>query len=285
MCRSGSCAHVLGLCLLLLAGCAASGCAKNEKARSADAKSTTGSMSPSAQDPSAQDPSTQDSIFAFLAMIDQEAFRSSFEHLDEKTFTRYTRTEQFDENDLLLAFEERVIRHSGPPARRNFDLVDQDSGGVFDYGYLRSFVSDSELSRDPMDFAHRIVPEDPAYMSPRNRDAYVYRSLPDTLMGDVSARVIEIRARPQVGDGQNVRYVRLYVDRNSNRLIAMYLERVDRAMWYREESIFCVHLRRMPGTSWLPYNTRFETRITVPFRPTQRFRTASTYYRYAAGSS
>jgi hypothetical protein len=229
------------------------------------------------------DPSTQDSIFAFLAMIDQEAFRGSFEYLNEKTFTRYTRSEQFDDNDVLLAFEERVIRHSGPPTGRNYDLVDQDSAGVFDYGYLRPFVSDVEPSRDPMDFARRIVPDDPAYMSARNRDAYVYRSLPDTVMGDVSARVIEIRARPQVGDSQNVRNVRLYVDRNSSRLIAMYLERIDRAMWYREESIFYVHVRMMPDTSWMPYNTRFETRITVLFRPAQRFRTASTYYGYSGG--
>lgn len=234
-------------------------------------------------DSSSFDPSTQDSIFALLAMIDQEAFRSSFERLDEKTFTRYTRTEQFDDEGVLLAFDERVIRHSGPSTMRRFDLIDRDSAGVFDYGYLRPFISDFEPSRDPMDFARRIVPDDPAYMSSRNRDAYAYGLLPDTLMGDVDARVIEIRARPQVGDSQNVRYVRLYMDRNSRRLIAMYLERIDRAMWYREESIFYVHVRRMPNASWVPYNTRFETRITVPFRPAQRFRTASTYYAYSGG--
>lgn len=276
--------RIASLCLLLVGVWASSGCAKNQASRDSDGGSAA-STATSSTIP-ALDSSVQDSIFAYLTSIDQAAFTNSFDQLDEKTFTRYTRTEQFDGENFLIAFEERVIRHSGSATRREFDLIDHDSAGVFDYGYLRRFVSDSEISQDPMDFARRIVPEDPAYMSPRNRDAYAYRPLPDTLMGDVSARAIEIRARPELGDGQSIRLVRLYVDRDLDRLIAMYVERIDQAMWYREESLFYLHIRGTSDDRWMPYNTRFETRITIPFRSAQRFRTASTYYAYeVVGSS
>ncbi len=226
-------------------------------------------------------PSDLDSLLLFISEVDQEAFSRAFAGLDRREFTRYTRTEQFDEDDYLIAYEERVTRHQGRPEARSFITLQQDSAGTFDFGYFRRFVSQEAASLDPTDLAQHVVPDDPAYLSARHRDAYRYRILPDTVMWDETARVIEIRARPDEGDDQNIRRARLYVDRASNRLIAIYIERIDRAVWYREESRFYIHIRPAPDGSWVPYNTRFETRIGVPFRPTQRFRTVSTYYRYA----
>jgi len=222
----------------------------------------------------------QDSTFSYVSTLDREAFQEAFRQLDEKNFTRYSRTEQFDQDDFLLAFDEQVVRHSGPRSRRTFERMAHDSAGTFDYGYLSRFVPGAVEIREPMDFSRRIVPTDPAYLSARNRDSFEYTPLPDTLMGDVTARVVEIRARPEVGDGQNLRRTRLFVDRASDNLIAIYIERVDLAMWYREESLFYLHIRQAPDGSWLPYTTRFETRVVIPFRPVQRFRTVSAYFEY-----
>lgn len=218
-----------------------------------------------------------DTVFAFISSIDQNALREAFGRMDQVDYTRYSRTEQFDADDRLIAFEERVTRHEGPPGDRRFVTVDRDSAGAFDFGYFSRFVSENVESYDPLDLPDHVIPEDPAYLSPRNKEAYVYRWLPDTLMLDATARVLEIRAHPTQGDEQNIRRVRLYVDKRGDRLIAVDLERTDLALWYREESRFYVHVRPMDGGGWLPYNTRFETRIRVPFRPIQRFRTVATY--------
>lgn len=266
-------APALSLCLLLLFGCT-----KSEEQR------VPGELFyPVSTSPYTQVSTERDSVFSYLERIDRETFRKAFGKLDEREFTRYMRTEQFDDDDYLIAFEERVTRHQGRSSAREYVTLERDSAGTFDFGYFSRFVSQTVETFDPTDLAQYIIPEDPAYLSARNQDAYLYRALPDTLMWDMTARVIEVRARPKEGDGHNIRRVRLYVERGSNRLIAIYLERIDLAMWYREESQFYVHIRPAPNGTWVPYNTRFETKIGVPFRPAQRFRTVSTYYGYADG--
>jgi hypothetical protein len=239
---------------------------------------------PVAYNPYQQTSAERDSILTALSEIDQSAFLGAFQQLAHHDFTRYTRTEQFDREDYLIAFQEHIVRHEMRRGQRAYVTMAMDSAGAFDYGYFSRFVSENVTSQDPPDLTRHIVPEDPAYLSVRNRDAYIYRLLPDTLMWDMVARVIEVRAKPADGDGQNIRRVRLYVDRGSQQLIAMYMERIDLAMLFREESRFYVHTRPTPEGTWVPYNTRFESRISVPFRPTQLFRTVSTYFQYDATS-
>lgn len=233
---------------------------------------------PASYNPFQQHPAERDSIFTVLGAVDQAPFRAAFAQLEHHGFTRYTRTEQFDRGDYLVAFQEQVVRHALDGGRRAYLTQSLDSAGTFDYGYFSGFVSENVTSQDPPDLTSYVLPEDPAYLLERNRDAYVFRILPDTLMWDMVARVVEVRARPAEGDGKNIRRVRLYVDRGTNTLIAVYMERIDLAMWFREESRFYVHIRPAASGAWVPYNTRFESRISVPFRPTQLFRTVSTYY-------
>jgi len=108
-------------------------------------------------------------------------------------------------------------------------------------------------------------------------DLYRFRILADTLLWDRPAHVYEARARPESGDGLNVRVVRQYVDVETNKLVGIFLERVDLALLFREESRFYVDLKPGPDGSFLPYNTRFETRIRMPFRGEYRIRTVSTF--------
>jgi hypothetical protein len=256
-------------CLLLLFGCGRQGASIPGQAFYAVSAN-----------PYLQNSAERDSIFSVLRTINQEHFRYAFDRLATRNFTRYTRIEQFDRDDYLIAYDEHVVRHGTSGGARTFEVLDVDSAGDFDYGYFSRFVSETIPMQDPPNLAAYILPDEPAYLSERNRDAYLYRFLADTLMWDVVAQVVEIRAKPKDGDGQNVRRVRFYIDRSSKALIGMHMERIDLAMFFREESRFYVHIRRSPDGSWVPYNTRFETRIRVPFRPAQLFRTVSTYFRF-----
>ena len=104
-------------------------------------------------------------------------------------------------------------------------------------------------------------------------------------MQDRTAEVIEVRARPVEGDGKNIRRAYYFFEQDSNELIAFQLERIDLALFFREESLFFVHLQQTPDGAQVPYNTRFETRIIMPFKPPQWFRTVSTYSNVETGST
>lgn len=223
-----------------------------------------------------QDPAARDSVLALFASVDTAPLREAFGRLPEYAFTRYYRTEQRNEEGFLVAYRERTVRHSGFPGSRRFELVEQDSSGTFDFGFFEQFVSANVESQDPRDLAPFLWPEDPPYLQPRYYEDYLYRIQPDTLLGDLAARVFEVRARPKEGDGKNIRRVQLYVDRGTNTLVGVRLERIDLAMFFREESRYFVHMQPVEGT-WLPRNTRFESRIVMPFRPAQLFRTVATF--------
>lgn len=219
-----------------------------------------------------------DSLAAVVLGVRDEAFREAFPRLSAYSHTRYTRTEQFDGDDFLVAFRERVIRIARNGSGAGSELVSADSGGDFRFGFFRRFVSETLGDLDPVDLAPYVLSDDPEYLRARNRARYEFRALPDTLLWDTQARVIEVRARPELGDGLNIRRVRYYVNRATNELVAMYLERIDLALLFREESRFYVHMRPVGDGILLPYNSRFDTRIRTPFRRDQRFRTVSTYF-------
>lgn len=225
-----------------------------------------------------QDVNDLDEAFTVMESMKEDAIRDSYKKLREYNYTRYTRTEQRDVDEAIIAFEERTVRYELEDNQR-FLLVDEaDSTGTFEYGLFNQFVSSNTGSNDPPDMTRYVLPQDPSYQDPRNEEAYQYRIFPDTLMWNIVARVIDIRAKPELGDGQNIRKVRLYVDRNSLQLIGIYIERIDLAMLFREESQFYVDIRQTEEGDWVPNNTRFKTNIKVPFNPDQTFSTVSSFY-------
>ncbi len=228
------------------------------------------------ENPSNQDVGERDSVLAAFAEADTEPIRRAFERLNVAAFTRYFRTEQLDKNEYLVAFRERTVRHGGLPGSRRFQLVEQDSSGAFEFGFFEQFVSANVDAQDPRDLTEYLLPADPPYLMPRNYGAYFYRMKPDSLMDDGLARVFEIRARPEEGDGKNIRRVRLYVDTATGALVAIQLERIDLALFFREESRFFVHIQQTEA-GWVPRTTRFESLIVMPFRPPQLFRTVAAY--------
>jgi len=228
----------------------------------------------------------RDSILVFLNQVGQDAMHGAFTNLQDYEYRRYLRTEQFDGDDFLLAFTEHLIEVEGDSAARAMRVTRADSGGAFDFGFFNQFVSENVEGPDPVDLVPFLIEEDPAYLSPRNLDKYAFRMAGDTLMWDRSALIVEVRAKADLADGENIRRVRYYVDESSNQLVAMYLERIDLGLLFREESTFYMHVRPAPGSTvsglddsavYVPYNTRFQTQISTPFKGSYRIRTVSTY--------
>ena len=258
---------VAGVFMAALAGCTGS-----------DGETPGDTVYPAAFNPLEQDPVERDSVLALLDRIDEVPFRHAFDGLTGYMYTRYSRTEQFNDKNFLVAFDERQLRYTGTADKRSVSTIASDSSGVFDYGFFRSFVSTHAQSQDPKNIAQHILPEDPSYLVPRNHEAYLYRTIGDTLMADHVARIVEIRALPESGDGLNIRRVRLYIEKEAEKLVAAQVERIDLAMFFREESVFFMHIRPTPAGDWLPYNTRFQTRIVMPFKPPFLYRTVASYY-------
>lgn len=224
-----------------------------------------------------QDLGERDSVLALVRQANSNTFKQAFTDLKQYNYTRYSRTDQLDGENFLVAFRERTVSHAGPVDGRQFTILAADSTGSYDFGFFRQFVSATVEDQDPEDLTPYLFPEDPSYLSERNFEAYLYRFRNDTLMLNTSAKVAEIRARPVDGDGKNIRRARFYFDQGSGRFIAFELERIDLALFFREESRFFVHLQEAPDGNLVPYNTRFQTEITMPFKLPQQFRTVATY--------
>ena len=219
----------------------------------------------------------RDSILSVLGQVSQEAIRSAFSKLNNYSYQRYLRTEQYDVDDFSIAFSENIVAVTATAEGPKSVVTRSDSGGTFDFGFFKRFVSENVNDPDPVDLIPFVLEDDPSYLNPKNLDKYTFRVMGDTLMWDREAHIIEIRAKPDVADGLNIRKVRYYIERASNELVAMYLERIDLGMLFREESTFYVHILPVSGGVMLPYNTRFETMIRTPFKSSYRIRTVSTY--------
>jgi len=227
----------------------------------------------------------RDSLLVELDAVSQDAMRAAFGNLEQFAYRRYLRTEQFDGEDFVMAYTEHLIDVEGAGEDRISRVTQADSGGAFDYGFFNQFVSENVDDTDPADLVPYLLEENPSYLNPRNLDKYAFQQERDTLMWDRSAKVFEIIAKPELADGLNVRRVRYYIDVVSNELVAMYLERIDLGMLFREESTFYMHIRPVAGGVLVPYNTRFQTLIRTPFKGAYRIRTVSTYtdHRTVAG--
>lgn len=223
-----------------------------------------------------QESAAADSVTALLERIDETALRSAFRDVSARPHTQRIRTGQFDEDGTLLASRDREVRHDAEGTR----AIRSESSGTFDFGYLRRFVSadDLEAGLVAADLPEYIVPEDPPYAVARNREAWRYEFAPDSMLSDRSVRVIRITARPGFDVSRSIRRVRLYLDRTSDRLVGIYIERVHAALWFREESAFFLSTARLPSGAWAPDHARFETRIKLLLRPAQRFRSSAEYY-------
>ena len=258
------CVAAVGLTLFLFAGCAASPDGASEGALQGDA--VTGAE--------------RDSVLALLAALDSGAFTDAFDALPRYTYARQTRTEQRRSDSSLVAVYEQDVRFQNQGDRRTRTVTSADSSGAFRRGLFSFFARSDPGRTDPPSVAPYMIPDDPAYLSPRNQEDFTYHRLPDTTIGQTQALVVEVRARPS--SSQHLRRLRLAVDQETRTPLAVYLERADQSLLYREQSVFDLEMQATASGDRLPHRTLVQANLKRLFRPTQRFTTSSTYRDFRA---
>ena len=255
--RPGACA-ACALSLLLITGCGA------------DAPT-------SAPAPDVAAGAKRDSALALLALLTSDAFEEAFGALPRYAYTRHTRTEERSTDGRLVAAWERTVRFRTQDARRVRAVVAVDSVGAFRHGLLGRLANEEARAPDPSDVAPHIIPEEPAYLSARNREDFTFHLLPDTTIAGIQASVVEVRARSS--SSQSLRRLRLYLAGQVP--LAVHLERADQSLLYRERSRFRIEMQPAPLGGWVPHRTDVQTRLKRLLRPAQRFATTSAYDDFA----
>ena len=227
----------------------------------------------------------RDAALALLASLDREAFRQAFERLAHYHYTRQVRTVQLNRQGELRAYLERTLRYNSRGEEPAASVLEVDSSGTFAFGLLGRFAVGGEIDVErPTRLTERLLPEEPAYLSERNREAFLYSLEQGTTRAGRPVRILVIEARPGEGDEQTIRRVRLYVERQSRQLVALYLERADQDIFFSERSrLYAETKPTSDGAYWLPSRTRFHAQLDLPLQPPRAFRTSSVYYDYERG--
>lgn len=224
----------------------------------------------------------RDSALTLLTSMQRSMFDSAYASLDRYTVSRYVRTEQLDSSGVVTAFQSSVVRYPRASQSDEGILKRRDSVGTFRSGGLLGRAAPTPNSTQrPSNVAAQVLPDQPAYVEPRTREAYRYALRADTLHTDNPIYVLEATARDRgTGRDQSVRYVRLLIDQSSRQLIGLSLVRAGRVLLFGEQSRISVRLRHAPDGTWVPHVTRVRASVSVPFRSSRQFRTVSAFYNY-----
>ena len=226
-----------------------------------------------------------DSAFALLSRVRMDALSEAFATLPRYTYTRQVRTEQLDAAHTLTAFREQRARITTLEGRRVLTTEAVRSAGTFDAGLANRFAEAPDTLYEAHLLTDYVLPEDPAYREPRNREAYTYRFRPDTLLWGRPVQVVEVSARPEVGDAQAIRQVRLYVEKATETLVGLDLELTTRTLLFQERNHTSIRLRPALEGGWVPAQTRFEVFLDLPFTPPRYLRTTTTYYAFSRAAT
>lgn len=220
----------------------------------------------------------RDSVLSLLTSLKQDAFRRAFAATDEFQYTRRSRTTQFDAEGKPLARVTRTLRHEPGPSGPTTDVLQADTSGHFTFGLLGRFVSGGKAEPPSNALAQHLISDEPSYLSQRNREAYRYVLLPDTIHQGRPTTVVSVRARSDTGSDQAIRSVRIYIDKGTRELTAIDMERSNRGWLFTEVTQQYASIQRLDADDWLPDSTRFFTRVRIPLQPTRTFLTSSRYY-------
>lgn len=251
---------------------------------------TIGALGCEAGPPQAQLLRTNDTLFeasaeerqAALAVLDSlqhTVMRAAFDRLGGYAFTHRVRVMEYAPDGTVTNHRTQVRRFPPPDSARRPMVLRVDSAGTFDSGWLSSLTPRAPDSI--VDRAQFVVPEEPAYLEPRTREAFRYRLRPDTALGGRTVRVVELHAQPgDLGADRVIRHARLLIDPATYELVGLYLVRADASVLFREDSRASVYLQPAPDSGWVPGTTQLEARLKVPFRAPRSFRLHASFHGY-----
>ena len=226
----------------------------------------------------------RDSAFAMLNTMRRTAFDSAFARLGDYAVTRHVRTEQMTPAGSTTASRFHEIRYR--PGDERGTIQGRDSSGTFrDGGLFGRVAPDSDPAARSANVAAQILPDQPAYIEPRTREAFRYALRADTVR-DLPVYVLEATARAHgTGRDQGVRYACLRIHRPSRQLIGLTLVRDDQVLLFGEDSRMSLDLQRAADGTWVPHESRVRAVLYVPFRTPRQFRTVSAFYAYESSSA
>lgn len=231
-----------------------------------------------ASDASFQSDSTaRAAALALLREANVKAMHKAFSRMDDFGFTRHTRTTQWNGEGQIVAMRERTVQFSGPATSPRVRAV--DSVGTFDFGFLNPLAGREATLAPSPDLASYAIPEDPAYLDPRHREAFDFRRLPDTTISGTTVHVIDVLARPGEGDRESIRRARAYLSPNDE-LVGIDLWQQERTFLFAEDSRFLIKLRPAPYGGWLPDTLVVRTRLATPFRKARLLETSAGFDDY-----
>ncbi len=214
----------------------------------------------------------RDSVLAVLRTLDGDDLTLAFTRLDEMeaSYLLETQVVQLGPDGTRTAFQSRTLNI----APDDTTVISSDSSGTFDYGgFADATPWDAGSGVNPVPLT---LPEEPAWLDPRGREAFRFGMAPDSLLGDRPVRVLTVEARPGEGDDQPLRHARLYLDAETNELVGFRLHRAMNAVLFGEASVALVLLHPGPD-GWRPHRTRFETALDAPLVTQRRFRLTRHY--------
>ncbi len=201
-----------------------------------------------------------------------EGIRSAWATLSTTPHTRRARTEQHTRDGLLRAFAE----HETVGAR----TLRTETSGAFDYGLFTAYISDRTTTPDPHNVGALALSNLSEVL--RSRDAYRFAIRSDTVVAEQPVQIVEATARAGAGDGRNVRRFTLFVDAATQTVVGVDVQRIDLAMWFREETRTRVVTKTLPDGRTMPSRTDFESLVIMPFSPTLPISTTAIYTPLAA---
>jgi len=152
------------------------------------------------------------------------------------------------------------------------EVIAQSEAGNFAHGFRGPIAN--TLNNEGL--ADHVLEEDPAHLSARFAEDYVYRTLPDTVLWNRPIQLIAIDARE--GSQQAVRKARYYIDQDV--VVGVYLERVHDALFFSEQSHYYIQARPLPQEGWAPYKIYVSVTLNLPLRATRRLERSETFYLY-----
>jgi hypothetical protein len=240
-----------------------------------------GRSAPSDAQEHVDDPGGQAEAQRILREMDRAAMEQAFERLGAYSYTRSIESRQLDEDGRQIARLHRIVRFTSLDGERRSEVLRQERENSFDFGILRRFTDEVPDPGDPPELMPQILADEPAFLQPRNFEAYDYRIEGDTLIGNRQVRVIGVHLRPEAADQHRIRMARHYID-DANRLVALEVNRGSGGLLLREDSSIRLDLQEVAG-ELLPSFSRATTTVGVGWSENRTFSSTSRYREISSG--